>query len=37
MNTWIAGKMAGQGVLDGIRATEDFAPAGLPAAPRRWG
>lgn len=30
MNTWIAGKMAGQGVLDGIRATEDFAPAGLP-------
>lgn len=28
-NTWIAGKMAGQGVLDGIRAAEGFAPAGL--------
>lgn len=28
-NTWIAGKMAGHGVLDGIRAAEDFAPAGL--------
>ncbi len=29
MNTWIAGKMAGQGVLDGIRAAQDYAPAGL--------
>lgn len=28
-NTWIAGKMAGQAVLDGVRAAEGYAPAGL--------
>lgn len=29
-NTWIAGRMTGHGVLDGIRAAENFPQAGLP-------
>ena len=29
---WVAGKMAGRGVLDAVRATEGFKPAGLDGA-----
>lgn len=29
---WMAGRMSGQGVLDGIRAAENFQPAGLDGA-----
>lgn len=36
-NTWIAGKMAGQGVLDGVRAAQDFGPAGLPGRATKVG
>ncbi|MBJ7471385.1 MAG: hypothetical protein JHD16_08775 [Solirubrobacteraceae bacterium] len=31
-NLWIAGKMAGQAVLDGIRAAQAYEPAGLDGA-----
>lgn len=36
-DAWVAGRMAGHAVLDAVRATEQFRPAGLPGTRTRVG